>query len=83
MADTKTTFGIPSLAKKTPLWARWAFRIVFILTTGATGYIAATNLIPQETKYELTLILKLLIDPLVYSLSKFFGEEKETMAKED
>ncbi len=67
---TKTVI---SLTRKTPQWAIWMFRVTFALTTGATAYIAATNLIEPNAKYELTLLLKLIIDPLVFTVSKMFG----------
>lgn len=74
VSETKTKTVI-SFSKPTPQWAKVAFRITFIITTAAVGYIAATNAIPQETKYEVTLILKLLVDPIVFGISKMFGIE--------
>lgn len=71
MSETK--FGPGQITTQTPMWAKWMFRITFILTTAVTGWVAATNIFPQETKYEITLALKLLIDPVVYGLSKMFG----------
>lgn len=65
-----------SFNKETPVWAKWLFRIVFALTTGLTAYIAASNLFSPEVKYETTLILKLLVDPLVYAASKMFGVKR-------
>jgi hypothetical protein len=62
-----------SFSRKTPMWAKWAFRITFILTTGISAWVAATNLVDEATKYEVTILLKLVIDPLVYGASKFFG----------
>lgn len=70
MANEKTVI---SFTKPTPQWSKNMFRIVFALTTGITAYVAATNLLPQEAKYELTLVLKLLVDPLVFGISKMFG----------
>lgn len=70
VSETKTVI---SFSKPTPEWAKVAFRITFIITTAAVTYIAATNTIPKETKYELTLILKLLVDPIVFGISKMFG----------
>jgi len=66
-------FGPGQIVNNTPGWAKWMFRITFTITTAATGYIAATNAIPQESKYEITLLLKLLIDPIVFGVSKMFG----------
>ena len=71
MSETK--FGPGQITTTTPMWAKLMFRITFILTTAVTGWVAATNIFPQETKYEITLALKLLIDPVVYGLSKMFG----------
>lgn len=68
---TKTIFG--AINSPTPQWATWMFRVVFLLTTVASGYLAATNLLSTEAKYEVTLVLKLVVDPLVYGLSKMFG----------
>lgn len=74
MANTKTVI---SFKKETPMWAKWMFRITFALTTALTAYIAATNLLPETVKYEVTLILKLLIDPLIYAISKGFGVDRK------
>lgn len=68
--ETKTVI---SFRKDTPEWAKWMFRIVFALTTGIGAYMASSNLFSQEVKYETILVLKLLIDPLVYAISKMFG----------
>lgn len=68
-----TKFGVDQVKNETPLWAKWMFRITFIITTALIGWIAATNLFPQETKYEITIFLKLLVDPVVYMVSKLFG----------
>jgi hypothetical protein len=68
-----TKFGPSQISNETPAWAKWMFRITFIVTTALIGWIAATNLFPQNTKYEITLLLKLLIDPIVYGISKMFG----------
>jgi hypothetical protein len=66
-------FGITQVGNETPLWAKWMFRITFIITTALTGWIAATSLFPQETKYEITIFLKLFVDPVIYMVSKLFG----------
>lgn len=68
---TKSTFG--AFSAPNPMWATNMFRIAFLLTTVATGYLAATNLLTPESKYEVTLILKLVIDPLMFGISKLWG----------
>lgn len=65
-------FGFDQITVKTPTWAKWVFRIVFMITTAAVGWVAGTNLIDQSIKVELMLVLKL-IDPIVFGLSKMFG----------
>lgn len=75
MATKKYAFSKKALTTETPSWAKWMFRITFIITTAFVGWVAATNVFDQETKYEITLALKLLVDPIVYGLSKLFGVE--------
>lgn len=65
-----------ALKAKTPEWAKWMFRIVFLMTKILTGYIAATNWLTPTQKYEVTLLLTLVIDPFFFGLSKMFGETK-------
>lgn len=57
----------------TPNWAKWMFRVTFILTTAMLGWMEATDLFTDATKHEVTIFLKLFLDPLVYGLSKMFG----------
>jgi hypothetical protein len=66
------SFGFDQISVKTPKWAKWTFRIVFMLTTAAAGWVAGTNLIDQSLKVEIMLVFKL-IDPIVFGLSKMFG----------
>lgn len=76
----KQTFGLNQVNSTTPLWAKWFFRIVFFLNKILAAYIAATNLIEPAAKYEITLFLTLVIDPLAFGFSKMFGitaDEKE------
>lgn len=72
-----TSFGIDQLSNETPKWAKWMFGITFLVTTSLATWIAATNIFPQTTKYELTIFLKVLIDPIIYGISHMFGIEKE------
>lgn len=76
----KQSFGLNQINTTTPSWAKWFFRIVFFLNKILSAYIAATNLIEPAAKYEITLFLTLVIDPLAFGFSKMFGitvEEKE------
>ncbi len=78
MAQQQTRFGLNQVTVQTPQWATWMFRITFLLTTVITGWIAATNLFPQATKYEITIFLKVVVDPLIWGLSKMFGVQVKT-----
>ncbi len=74
-----TKFGLSQIGNKTPLWAKWIFRTIFLLTTITISWLAATNILPEEQKYEWTLFLKVVIDPLAYGLSKMFGIEEHSL----
>ena len=69
---TKTTFGTDNVKQKTPLWAKWVFRVVFLLTTIATFLIAADPAISDVVKVRIGVYLKGL-DMLVFGLSKMVG----------
>lgn len=71
-----TKFSTKSIVLETPRWAKIMFRIVFLLTTAFTLFIAGTNLIQENVKFELMLAVKSL-DVLIYGISKMFGIEKE------
>lgn len=73
MADNTTpTTQFGNLNAPTPLWARWLFRSVAILTTVASFWVGATHLISTENKVEVILAFKVL-DMLVLGFSNLFG----------
>lgn len=74
---SKSTFGLKAIKKETPKWAKYMFRIVLLLNASITAYLGATNLIPMETKFEITVLLNSFVTPLVFGLSKMFGVEVE------
>lgn len=69
----QSKFGTSQITNETPKWAKWVFRAVFLLTKIIAGYVAATTLIPESAKYEITLFLTLIVDPLAFGFSKLFG----------
>lgn len=73
VSETKTviSFNLP-----TPLWAKWVFRIVAILTTVALFIIAGDPGISDDTKIRVAVYLKGL-DMAVLGLSKMFGITKD------
>lgn len=78
---TQTTFGIRHMKAPTPPWAKWMFRITFLITTAIAAWIAATNLFPQTTKYEITLFLKIVVDPIILGVSEMFGVKVRNQQK--
>ncbi|RYE25087.1 MAG: hypothetical protein EOP51_05205 [Sphingobacteriales bacterium] len=74
-----TKFGLSQIGNQTPLWAKWIFRIIFLLTTVTISWLAATNIVSDAQKYEITLFLKVVVDPIAYGLSKLFGIEETSL----
>lgn len=79
METKKTThaFTAKALTSPTPTWAKNMFRITFILTSAVTIFVAGSNMIEENLKYELMLGIKSL-DAVIYGLSKMFGVERES-----
>ena len=65
-------FGVKQLGEKTPVWAIWTFRIVFLLTGTLTFIIAMEPAIADLTKIRIGVYLKGL-DMFVFGMSKMFG----------
>lgn len=72
--ERKTKFGLNSLNRPTPRWARLAFGLCLLVTTALAGWVAGTQFLTDGQKFELILILKC-IDPFLFGLSKLFGVE--------
>lgn len=68
----ETNFGIKQVVTETPQWAKWMFRIVFILTTATTFIVGADPAIDQDSQVRLMIYLKAL-DMVVFGVSKMFG----------
>lgn len=68
--DTKVTF--PSIGTPTPQWAKNVINITTRVTAAFAIFLAATNLIGEEWKFEILLGLKAL-DFLVVEIGKLFG----------
>lgn len=66
-------FGFAQIVKETPEQAKWIFRLIFALTTALIAWLGATHLFNPEVKYEIMIFLKLIIDPIAYTVSKMFG----------
>jgi len=77
----ETKFSPAQIANETPQWAKWMFRITFLVTTSLCVYFEATSLISDNAKHELLIVLKLLVDPIVFGISKMFGIDKDENGK--
>lgn len=73
MAEIKKT--VLSVAKDTPKWAKWTYRITFAVTTGAAFIIASDNHIDAELRIRIGLYLKG-IDMIIYTILQGFGVQK-------
>lgn len=69
-ADTEVTFG--AFNSPTPQWAKLMFTIVVALTTVLSAWVAATNLVAENWKFETILILKG-VDTLALIIRNAFG----------
>lgn len=67
-------FSKKALINRTPTWAKNMFRITVLLTTAAAVFVAGTNLVSEDIKYEFTLGLKAL-DVIIYGISEMIGVE--------
>lgn len=65
-------FGIKSLNRPTPIWARTIVGIAMLVTTAVAAWVAGTNAIAENAKLEWVLILKI-IDPFLLGISKLIG----------
>lgn len=56
-----------------PKWAKTGFFIAQLMTKSAVAYLAATSLFPEHVKYEVTLLITLFIEPLMYGVAEIAG----------
>lgn len=70
VTDTKAVFG--ALKSPTPEWVKVVISVTTRVTAAAAIYLAATNLIPESSKFEVLLGIKAL-DFLVVELGKMVG----------
>lgn len=73
---TSIQFGVSQIQNPTPLWAKYAFRIVFLLLSIAVFMVSDYPDINESLKL---LLLKWFsgINMLVWGLSKMFGVEEK------
>lgn len=64
-----------SVNEPTPMWATWGFRIVFLLTTAISIWLAGTHLVSDANKVEIIVAMKA-IDVAVWGLGKMLGIQK-------
>lgn len=71
--EKEVQFGnAAAIAGTTPKLANYIFRVVLILTTAFTIWLAGTQLIEDSAKFELTLVAKIL-DFLAWGIGRLFG----------
>jgi hypothetical protein len=72
VAKSNTTVQFGAISAPTPLWAKWLFRSVFIVTSAIVLVVAGTQRIAEADKFEILLVLKG-VDALALGFSKMFG----------
>lgn len=73
MSDEKTIgFTAQAIKAPAPKWATYAFRTVLIVTSALSIWLAGTNLVSQNAKFELLLALKG-ADFVAWGLSRMLG----------
>lgn len=65
-----------AINSRTPLWAKNMFRITFVITSAIALYVGGTQMIEENIKLELMLLIKI-IDGAVLGFSKLFGITEE------
>lgn len=65
-----------ALISRTPLWAKNFFRITTVVTTAIAFFMAGTQVVEENIKFEVLLGLKT-IDFAVLGFSKLFGITEE------
>jgi len=78
---TSIQFGVSQIQKPTPLWAKYTFRIVFLLLSIAVFMVSDYPGINESMK---ALLLKWFsgVNMLVWGLSKMFGVEENEKAND-
>ncbi len=66
------SFGIKHITKQTPPWAKWMFRVVFLITTVAIFIIGSAEAIAAPVRVRIGIYLKG-FEMLIYGFSKMFG----------
>ncbi len=68
----EVTFGLKSIARPTPNWAKWAFRIFFYISSLTAFIILSDGDIPQALAIKITKYLTI-ANMAIHGLSKMFG----------
>lgn len=77
--ETNTKFGLSQVNKPTPIWAKYTFRIVFLILSVSVFMVSDYPGLAETTKL---VMLKWFsgINMLVWGLSKLFGiDEKQVV----
>jgi len=65
-----------ALTSRTPTWAKNMTAVTMILTTAVAGFIAGTNMVSEDIKFEIMLGIKA-IDLVVAGFAKLWGVTNE------
>lgn len=65
-----------AITSRTPTWAKNMVTYTFVITSAITIFIAGTNLVDENIKFEIMLAIKT-IDALAAGFAKLFGVTNE------
>lgn len=72
----KTTFGIPSIPKRTPSTVKWVVIALAAITFCADMWVSGTQILPEKVKVEVLLISAVLYKGATF-IAPFFGKTKK------
>lgn len=66
-------FGLDQVGNVTPRWAKNLFLIYFISSKPFIAWIATAAIFSAPVERQITLLITLLLDPILYAISKMVG----------
>lgn len=72
----KTTFGIPSLSRRTPTWVKTTVAISMLALGSFNGWVYGTDVIKESMKKEIMLINTTLMG-FISAVAPLFGKQRK------
>lgn len=75
-ATEKTTFGIPSLSRRTPTWVKTTVAISMLAIGSFNGWVYGTDVIEESVKKEIMLINATVMG-FISGIAPLFGKQRK------